>query len=381
MGKNNFDLDSLIQLRRHLHSRPELSGLESGTARAVGDFLRAHTHAEVIENLGGEGLAAVFETASPGPTIMFRADLDALPIQETAAVAYRSRVEGVAHLCGHDGHMAILCGLAQYLSARPPRKGRAVLLFQPAEETGSGAARIIADRRFGMIRPDMAFALHNLPGYPAGAVVWRRGVCASASRGLVVRLEGRSAQAGDPRKGISPVPAMAALLERIPCMPEIAGIKGFALATVVHVRLGEVAFGTAPGEAVVMATLRSHLDEDMERIFRAGEDLARDVAAASGLKVELEAREDFPALINHDQAVECVLTAAATRGLAAVEAGQPMPWSEDFARFTRICPGALFGLGAGESHVSLHNPDYDFPDALITPGVNIFAALADDLLV
>ena len=196
MNKNYFDLDLLIQLRHHLHARPELSGQECDTAGRVGEFIRAHTKAEIINGLGGAGMAAVFEGSSPGPTVMFRADLDALPILERSGVEYRSGVEGVAHLCGHDGHMAILCGLAQHLSARPPQKGRAVLLFQPAEETGSGAAQVIADPRFDRIRPDYAFALHNLPGYPAGSVVWRKGVCASASRGLVIRLQGSSAQAG-----------------------------------------------------------------------------------------------------------------------------------------------------------------------------------------
>lgn len=374
----DIDLDQLVQLRHRLHADPALSGRESDTARTVKEFIHAHTGAEILDGLGGAGVAAVFSGDRPGPTVLFRADLDALPIQENAGVDYGSRVEGVAHLCGHDGHMAILCGLALHFSDRPPSRGRAVLLFQPAEETGTGAARVIGDPAFKTLWPDYAFALHNLPGFPLATVVWRRGVFASASRGLVIRLAGRTAHAGEPEKGVSPAPAVAALLERIPRLPDIAGIKGFALATVVHARLGEVAFGTAPGEAVVMATLRTHTDDQMERLFSAGRDLAMD--AAAGLEIALEAVEDFPAARNAPEAVRRVRQAAESVGLPLYEAPEPFRWSEDFSHFTRTCPGALFGLGAGESHPNLHNPDYDFPDALILPGVRMFAAIRNDLL-
>lgn len=344
------------------------------------EFILRHSRAEILEGLGGYGLAAVFSGTAPGPTVLFRADLDALPINEQSDVEYRSRVSGVAHLCGHDGHMAILCGLAMHLSRNRPRQGRAVLLFQPAEETGTGAARVIADPGFKKIRPDFAFALHNLPGFPIGSVVWRHGPFASASRGLVIRMHGRTAHAGEPENGVTPAPAVSRLLAEISALPAMAGIRGFGLATVVHARLGEVAFGTAPGEAVVMATLRTHTDRDMEKLFAAGEQLARQTAAASGLQFDLEAVEDFPATLNAREAVERVRAAAKAASVPQVRTPQPFRWSEDFAHFTRLCPAALFGLGAGVNSPRLHNPEYDFPDELIEPGVAVFAALSRDLL-
>jgi len=375
------DLAMLVQLRRRLHAAPELSGHESGTARTLREFIHAHTFGVVQKDLGGNGMAVVFDSGNPGPGVLFRADLDALPIHEQSNADYRSRVRGVGHLCGHDGHLAILSGLALHLNAHPPARGRVILLFQPAEETGSGAAQVIADPVFKTLRPDYAFALHNLPGFPMGSVVWRQGPFAAASRGLVIRLQGRTAHAGEPEKGLSPTPAVAALLEHIPRLPQTAGVKAFALATVIHARLGEAAFGSAPGEAVVMATLRTQADEDMERLFAAGEKLARDVAVGAGLGIGIESVEDFPALVNDPRAVNHVTAAAEACDLQTLQAQNPLPWSEDFAHFTRICPAALFGLGAGENHPPLHSPEYDFPDALIKPGVSIFAALCDDLLI
>ena len=381
MGSNGNDAEQLIRLRHRLHAHPELSGSESATAQTIREFILRHTRAELLEGLGGYGLAAVFSGPAPGPTVLFRADLDALPIPEKSRLDYRSQNRGVAHLCGHDGHMAILCGLAVQLSNMPPRYGRVVLLFQPAEETGSGAVRVIADPAFEKIRPDMAFALHNLPGFPLGHVVWRRGAFAAASRGLVIRLNGRTAHAGEPENGVSPASAVSHLLTGIPDLPRTSGIPGFGLATVVHARLGDVAFGTAPGEAVVMATLRTHSDRDMEQLFAAGEQLAREAAAAAGLRMRLEAVEDFPVTHNAAEALERVCAAARKQSLSLVEVPAPFRWSEDFAHFTRICPAALFGLGAGEDHPRLHNPEYDFPDELIAPGVAVFSAIYRGLLV
>lgn len=379
MGSNDIEAKKLIRLRRHLHAYPELSGSESDTAQTIKEFIHRHTRAEILEGLGGYGLAVVFSGTAPGSTVLFRAELDALPINEQSDVGHRSQVTGVAHLCGHDGHMAILCGLAMHLSRNRPQQGRAVLLFQPAEETGTGAARVIADPGFEKIRPDFAFALHNLPGFPIGSVVWRHGPFASASRGLVIRLRGRTAHAGEPENGLSPAFAVAHLIVEIPNLPQIAGIGDSALATVVHARMGEVAFGTAPGEAVVMATLRTHTDKDMRELFAAGGQLARETAAASGLLFDLEAVEDFPATINAREAVERVRASAKAESIPLVKAPQTFSWSEDFAHFTRLCPTALFGLGAGVDSPRLHNPEYDFPDELIEPGVAVFAALARDL--
>src|ERR687891_222734 len=157
------DLAELVAWCRELHRRPELSGQEKQTAQTVQAFLRAAGADKVITELGGHGVAGIYDGRTPGPTIMLRAELDGLPIQETSEIPHRSEVPGKAHLCGHDGHMTILAAVARDLCRTRPRCGRAVLLFQPAEEDGSGAASVLADEKFQQLQPDFVFSLHNLP--------------------------------------------------------------------------------------------------------------------------------------------------------------------------------------------------------------------------
>src|SRR5690606_41957221 len=147
-----------------------------------------------------------------GLTLLFRAELDALPIAEISDVPHRSTIEGKGHMCGHDGHMAILAALGRLFGRQRPASGRVVLMFQPAEETGNGAAGVVADPRYAAIRPDYAFSLHNLPGVPLGHVRLRSGVVNCASRGIRILLDGRTAHASMPETGIAPTLAVARLL-------------------------------------------------------------------------------------------------------------------------------------------------------------------------
>src|SRR5690606_4098781 len=148
------------------HRFPEISNEEKETARRVAGFLDDTGADEVLTGLGGHGVALVYDSGEPGLTLLFRAGLDALPIAEASAIPHRSAVEGKGHMCGHDGHMAILAALGRLFGRQRPASGRVVLMFQPAEETGNGAAGVVADPRYAAIQPDFAFSLHNLPGTP-----------------------------------------------------------------------------------------------------------------------------------------------------------------------------------------------------------------------
>lgn len=177
----NTGIQEIQEVRRELHSRPELSGQESGTAERLAGLLRQLRPDLLLDGLGGAGLAAVFDSGREGPGVLFRAELDALPISENNDFSYRSQREGVSHKCGHDGHMAILLGLAHALARKPPAKGRAILVFQPAEEVGAGAESMLSDSRFEQLLPiDYAFALHNLPGFPLGQVAIKKGAFTAA---------------------------------------------------------------------------------------------------------------------------------------------------------------------------------------------------------
>jgi len=362
----------LIALRRELHMHPSPSGREADTARRIIDFCEAYGPDRIVSGLGGHGVAVVFDGADDGPVVMIRADLDAISAPEIGSPSWRSTRPDTAHLCGHDGHMAIVAGLVALLAIEPPPRGRVVLLFQPAEETGAGAAAVLADPRFAELTPDLVFALHNLPGYAAGEIVIGGPVFASASQGMVARLSGRSAHAAEPDKGLSPAPAMAELVTRLPELSD-----GDRLLTVTHARMGRRAFGVAPGEAEVLAALRAGDDDALTELAAAAGDVVAGAAERHGLDHELETAEAFPATHCDPAALRLVERAAADLDLPLRRLDAPMPWSEDFGHFTRAYPGAMLGLGAGVDHPALHAGDYGFPDAIIEGGVAVFAQLIE----
>lgn len=376
----NADLTQLTAFRRRLHAHPEVSGAEAWTAGTVAEALRALGCGQVVTGLGGHGVAGVWAGAEPGPTVMLRCELDALPIAETGAVPWRSAIPGAGHQCGHDGHCAILVGLARLLARRPPARGRVVLLFQPAEEDGSGAAAVLADPGFAPLRPDWAFALHNMPGLPAGAVCVQAGPANCASVGLKVVLSGRTAHASAPETGVSPGPALARLIPQVMALGPGGDLDaGFRLVTVCHARLGEPAFGIAPGQAELWLTLRTLHDAGMAALRADVVAAVEAAAAAEGLAVAMSTHDDFAACTNDPAAVAVFDRAVAACGLARVEGGFPMRASEDFGRFGSVARSAMVLLGAGADCPVLHAPDYDFPDDLIDPGVRLFAALCRDL--
>ncbi len=376
------DMAALTAWRQDRHRHPELSGHEAATAAAVVAALAPCGPDQVVAGLGGHGVAAVFSGAVAGPTVMLRAELDALPIQELPGPVHRSVVPRQAHLCGHDDHSAILLGVARELSRQRPDCGRVVLLFQPAEENGAGAAAVIADPAFAALRPDWAFALHNMPGLPLGQVRAAAGPANCASVGLRITLSGRTAHASMPGDGISPAPALAALMPALTALGPGGTLgEGFRLVTVTHARLGEPAFGIAPGFAELWVTLRTLGDADMVPLRQMAVGLAQDQARQHGLGLAVSWHDDFAACTNDPAAVDQIRAAAAATQTPFALPDAPMRASEDFGRFAQTgARAAMFLLGAGEGRPALHNPDYDFPDALIGPGVVMFHRLVRDLL-
>ncbi|WP_266205706.1 amidohydrolase [Pontibacter kalidii] len=378
------DLSELIQLRHALHRHPELSGAEAATAERIVSSLEKYKPSSILTQVGGTGVVAVFEGTEPtaGPTILFRCELDALPIlEDNPDLKYTSEVAGTAHLCGHDGHMAILTGLASLLHANKPATGRVVLLYQPAEETGMGAREMLQDERLLPLQPDYVFALHNLPGYPLHQVIVRENAFAAASTGMVVELQGHPSHAAEPENGLNPGEAMAEIIlafNQVVRQKEL--FRDLTLLTVIHARLGEVAFGTNPGFGTVMATLRSFQAEDLQKLKQLTAQQVQQVAEKYGLKYKIRFVEEFPATINDPEAVQLVRQAAESLQLEAQESVQPFRWSEDFGHFTAKYKGALFGLGAGTSQPQLHHANYNFPDELIPTGATFFYEIARQIL-
>lgn len=377
----NLDLVELTAFRHHLHRHPEVSGQEEWTAAEVASALKMLTPDRILTGLGGHGVAAVWSAAEPGPTVMFRSELDALPIEELSGAEYRSTIPGKGHLCGHDGHSTILLGLARQIARQPHRRGRVVLLFQPAEEDGSGAAAVLADPRFAEIRPDWAFALHNMPGNPLGALIVAPGPANCASEGLRVLFRGRTAHASMPETGVSPALALAELMpEALAAGPGGALAPGFRMVSICHARMGEPAFGICPGEGELWLTLRTLENGDMAALREQVTELARRLAEAQGLAVEFSHHDRFAACLNHPEATSAIIRASEGLGIEPRDEGLPMRGSEDFGLFGGVAKSAMFLLGSGETLAALHNPEFDFPDALIPVGVAIFDRIRHDLL-
>ena len=381
MVLTNQDMVELVAFRHKLHRMPELSREEAQTAQEIRAVLVATNPDRLITGLGGHGIAAVYEGAQPGPTVMIRAELDGLPIEEISEIPYRSTVPGKGHLCGHDGHMTILTGLARLLGRRRPQSGRVVLLFQPAEEDGSGAAAVVADPRFRELTPDFAFALHNLPGLALGKVALTEGPVNCASRGMRIVLNGKTAHASMPETGISPVSVVAELMPALTALGRGGPLdEDFAMVTITHAKIGEPAFGVAPARAEIWATLRTLTDESMEELCVSAEHLVLSAATQKGLSVEISHDDIFQHCENAPEAVAHLRRALDEEGIAHDRGDLPMRASEDFGRFGQRAPAAMFFLGAGENHPSLHNPDYDFPDDLIGIGTRVFMRTIRNLL-
>ncbi|MBL1213334.1 MAG: amidohydrolase [Ignavibacteriae bacterium] len=381
-SENSFDLSELIELRKTIHANPELAHEEKNTAERLTRFIKKFNPDKIIERIAGNGVAFIYEGNKNGPVILLRAELDALPITEECEFDYKSVNNGVSHKCGHDGHMTILAGLARKLNENKINKGKVVLLFQPAEEIGEGAEKIINDKKFTEIKPDYAFALHNLPGFKKHEIIIRNNTFAAASVGMKVELKGKTSHAAHPENGISPSDAVADIIKKFNSV--INAIKNenfdFGLVTIIHVSIGEKAFGTSPGYAEVYATLRANSDADLEVIKSKCVEIVELIAKEEKLKSEISWTEAFPATVNDPEAVDFIISAANQLKLNIKNIDSPFRWTEDFGHFTKTYTGALFGLGAGKQTPQLHNPDYDFPDELILTGINIFHTIIQNIL-
>ena len=374
-------MKDIIELRHLLHANAELSEQEIETNRILNEWVSKTNPDLQIERIGGYGLAALYKGKEPGKRILIRGDIDALHIPEPNNMSYRSQHEGVSHKCGHDGHAAILCGLASLLTDCRPEKGEIVLLFQPAEETGQGAKAILRDPQFEKILPDTAYGLHNLPGFEAGQVLVRKGCFAAASFGLKLVFEGKTAHASQPETGKNPSELLAVLIHQLEKKREmLKEVKPLTTFVITHAVLGEETFGVAPGHAEIWLTLRSFDDKHLELLADQVISLCQAKAKDYLFDFSFSMHEAFAATNSSDANVTVIENAAKRLGLSLGHLTEPFRWSEDFGRFGAVCPVGFFGLGSGYAQPALHNPEYDFPDAILEAGINMFAEIINEEL-
>ena len=371
--------DTFYQIRRELHQHPELSGHEARTARLVEDKLQAFHPTKVIRHVGGHGLLVEYFFSEDGPTVLFRADMDAVAVQEPDDIPHHSQTPGVAHKCGHDGHTTILLRFARMLSERPLPKGRVLLLFQPAEENGSGSKAVLDTKVLDYYKIDKAFALHNIPGYPASAVLCKEDSFTCAVVSVSITLTGKTSHAAEPQKGISPIPATLNIVDEL-LRWNNTDIQSddYFLSTIVEIHVGEEAYGVSAGNSVIRATLRAKTDKLLHQHAQQLKELvATECKRTPDLQHEMEWLEPFSANENDPQSVGMIKNAALRNNLPYIELQTPFSWGEDFGLFTQQYKGAIFGLGSGENCAPLHSPQYDFPDEVIETGATLFYTIAE----
>ncbi len=349
-------LQAIVPLRQALHACPERSGQEILTKSMLMDFLRQNTTLEL--HPCGDGFYAAHREESPSkPALALRADYDALAMPNGAA----------AHLCGHDGHAAALCAAALLAEGKTFHRN-IFFLFQPAEETGMGAADCA--ELFELETVDEIYGAHNLPGIPLGRVTTRPGTFACASRGVTIRFTGKPTHAAYPENGISPALAVGKLLCELPVIADPTRYSAMTLCTVIGTHMGEKAFGSAAASVEVWLTLRAEYDHDLAALHDRILQLSRSLAKEYSLSCSFEVQDVFPATQNTPSCAKKVLELC--NGTILLE---PMRWSEDFGHYLNRCPGAFFGIGAGEDHPPLHTEHYEYPDELLSYTADAFFAL------
>jgi amidohydrolase len=371
----HYEPDRFIAFRRELHQFPEVSGQETQTRNRIKAFVRPFAP-DQLTDIAGTGLLLQYGQATDGPVTLIRADIDALPIQEVNTFAHRSQYEGVSHKCGHDGHAAILARLASLLAEKPVTKGRVYLVFQPAEETGEGAAAVLSDPAFADIRPDRAFALHNLPGYEQGVIVCKPGPFTPSVLSMIVTFTGKVSHSAEPENGLNPAYIMAGFMlnARQLQQPDPAS-DDFALITPVYTTMGELSYGISAGYGEIHLTLRTRTAGRMDALTARLLTELSALSTESGISVDARYTEAFFANENDEQAVAQIRACSLARGYTFVEKQEPFKWGEDFGLFTQTYKGAMFGIGNGIDSPALHNNDYDFNDALIEPAARLFLDL------
>lgn len=374
------EIETFVSIRRDLHRHPELAFRERRTAELVAARLRDWGY-EVTAGLGGTGVVATLKRGSGSKRLAIRADIDALPIREATGKPYASENDGVMHACGHDGHTTILLAAAYRLARSTVLDGTLHLIFQPAEEIGAGARKLISEGLFDRFPADAIFGLHNWPGVPAGHFGFVEGPAMAAIDQAEVRIEGRGGHGAAPHEAVDPVLAAAHV---ITALQSIVARNVDPLETGV-VTVGSIHGGSAsnviPSAVDLKITTRSFRPEIRSLLEARVPALIRAQAESFGATAHVDYRLGFPPVINDVEKTRFV------RGVAAEFFGEtrvvvdfrPRTASEDFSFYLDEVPGSFLFVGNGEG-APLHSPQYDFNDAIIAPTASLWVHLAERFL-
>jgi amidohydrolase len=380
------DLQPDIQVwRRDIHEHPELLYDVHRTAAFVADRLREFGCDEVATGLGRTGVVGVIKGRKPAANgdirgIGLRADMDALPLDEETGLPYASKTPGKMHACGHDGHTAMLLGAARYLAETRNFAGDAVVIFQPAEEGGAGAAAMIKDGLMDRFAIDQVYGMHNGPGIPVGSFAIRPGPIMASTDAVNIRIEGLGGHAARPHKSIDSVLVGAQL---IMALQSIVSRSVDPLESAV-VSMCEFHAGNArnviPQTAELKGTVRTLTAEIRQLVEKRVREVVAGVAQMTGAKIVLDYERGYPVVVNHGPQTEVAVRAAKeVAGDANVEEMPPLMGGEDFAYMLERRPGAFIFCGNGDS-AGLHHPAYNFNDEAIVFGTSYWIKLVENTL-
>lgn len=353
-------IEKIKDLRKILHDHPEKSGLEKETMKRLKEFLKAHTSLTIVDF--GAWFYAVHEEEGATCSKAFRADMDAIVGEEGR----------IFHGCGHDGHSAVLAGFCLLLEGK--KTGCNVYaIFQPSEEIGQGGilcSRILKEKGIKEV-----YGFHNLPGYPAGTVVVKKGTFACASRGLTLTFSGRQCHAAYPEEGVNPAWLIGEIICKLPSLIEEVDSHGLVLATIIEVRVGGENFGVSPADGKLALTIRAERLTDLDQFQDSIRLLAEKRAKESGLKVQYQIFDEFPDTYNETASVDNCKKRFEEKKIPYLEETIPFRWSEDFGWYLMNASGMFFGVGAGETCPGLHTSAYEFPDEIMEAALRAFEAL------
>ena len=369
------NLDLALQLRHELHAHPELSCQELWTRQHLIDFIRQNTKNLEIVDPGQGYFYAMYRAGEGKPTLAFRGDFDALPIEEGIDLPWASCNPGVSHKCGHDGHSANLACFALEVD----QKGadcNIMFLFQDAEEIGVGAP--VAVKAVLEEGVQEIYGLHNWSDMEADQIHLIDGPTMPASKGMTVHMVGTPSHAAQPENGVNPAFALAKIVDAIPHLTKPEGKKGYVMCTIVQLDVGSFNFGVQASEGSLSMTLRAQYEDEINDLQNAIQQMAEDAARTQGMTVDFTFNDEFPALINNVDCANKVRRAAESIGVKWNNLPDPSPVraSEDFGNYTNAIPGCFFYVGNGMGYPPVHTTEFDFRDENISVGVEMFKAIA-----
>jgi hippurate hydrolase len=373
--------DEMTAIRRDIHAHPEIGFEEVRTSEIVAKKL-AEYGIEVHRGIGKTGVVGVLRAGNGQGSIGLRADMDALPILEENSFAHKSTKPGTMHACGHDGHTTMLLGAARYLARTKRFDGTVYFIFQPAEEGLGGAAAMLADGLFEKFPCETVFGMHNSPGEPTGKAAIRSGASMAGGGFFDIKVQGRGSHGARPELSVDPVMVachIATALQTI--VSRNVSPKEPTVVSVTAIRSGE-AYNVIPQTAIMRGTVRTFSKEVLKLVEDNMRRMVISIAAGFGAKAELDFRIPFLPLVNDATEAKIYADAAAEIvGEDNVERNKPSVMaSEDFSYMLDARPGAYINIGNGDTgptSVPVHNPAYEFNDAILPIGAAVYARLVE----